>query len=91
MTSPTYAIGNRYEADPPVSHLDLFRYTEFTAADWGDLEPYFEGAIVFVEWPAAGAGRLPEPRLHVVLEHLDERRRRVTVESEEPDSLVGLL
>ena len=57
VTSPTYTIGHRYEGEPDVSHLDLYRFTGVSAAEWGDLEPYFEDAIVFVEWPeAAGAG-----------------------------------
>ena len=32
------------------------------AADWAGLEPYFDDAVVFVEWPEAGARRLPTPR-----------------------------
>lgn len=91
VTSPTYTIGNRYRAEPPVSHLDLYRLTEVTAADWGDLEPYFENAIVFVEWPDAGAARLPEPAAAVRIEHVDDRRRRVVIESAELDLLAGLL
>lgn len=91
VTSPTYTIGNRYDADPPVSHLDLYRFTEVTAADWGDLEPYFGEAIVFVEWPGAGHGRLPELRVVVRLEHVDPRRRRIFVESGEADLVAGLL
>ena len=41
----------------------------FSAAEWGDLEPYFDDAIVFVEWPEAGAGVLPPPRYAVRLRH----------------------
>lgn len=91
VTSPTYTIGNRYPTEPPVSHLDLYRLTDVSSAEWGDLEPYFEDAIVFVEWPAAGAGRLPEPRVRVRLEHVDERRRSMTLESDDPGLLRGLL
>ena len=57
VTSPTYTIGHRYEGDPDVSHLDLYRFTGVSAAEWGDLEPYFDDAIVFVEWPEAAAER----------------------------------
>ncbi len=57
VTSPTYTIGHRYEGDPDVSHLDLYRFTGVSAAEWGDLEPYFDDAIVFVEWPEAGGRR----------------------------------
>ena len=71
VTSPTYTIGHRYEGDPDVSHLDLYRFTGVSAAEWGDLEPYFDGAIVFVEWPEAAGSGLPAVRLHVRLEHVD--------------------
>ena len=57
VTSPTYTIGHRYEGDPDVSHLDLYRFTAVSQAEWGDLEPYFEDAVVFVEWPEAAVKR----------------------------------
>src|SRR5262249_59140095 len=64
VTSPTYTIGHRYHGDGvEVSHLDLYRFEGVSPAEWGDLEPYFEGAIAFVEWPEAGAGGLPAPRV----------------------------
>jgi tRNA threonylcarbamoyladenosine biosynthesis protein TsaE len=69
VTSPTYTIGHRYEGDPDVSHLDLYRFTGVSAAEWADLEPYFDDAVVFVEWPEAGAAGLPEVRAAVRLEH----------------------
>jgi tRNA threonylcarbamoyladenosine biosynthesis protein TsaE len=68
VTSPTYTIGNRYAAPGgAVSHLDLFRSAGLTDEEWGDLEPYFMDAIAFVEWPEAGAGVLPAPRLLVTM------------------------
>ena len=82
VTSPTYTIGHRYEGDPDVSHLDLYRFTGMSAAEWGDLEPYFDGAIVFVEWPEAGAGGLPPLRVSVRLEHIDEQSRRILIEGD---------
>jgi len=80
VTSPTYTIGHRYEGDPDVSHLDLYRFTGVSPAEWGDLEPYFEDAIVFVEWPEAGAAGLPLLRASVRLEHEGETIRRVVIE-----------
>jgi tRNA threonylcarbamoyladenosine biosynthesis protein TsaE len=91
VTSPTYTIGNRYDAEPPVSHLDLYRLTDLSPSDWADLAPYFDGAIVFVEWPEIGAVRLPPPRLTVRLAHVDEHRRAIELESEEADLLAGLI
>jgi tRNA threonylcarbamoyladenosine biosynthesis protein TsaE len=75
VTSPTYTIGHRYHGDEvEVSHLDLYRFAGVSAAEWGDLEPYFDGAIVFVEWPEAGAGALPPSRFVVRLRHADGGR-----------------
>jgi tRNA threonylcarbamoyladenosine biosynthesis protein TsaE len=82
VTSPTYTIGHRYEGDPDVSHLDLYRFTGVSSAEWGDLEPYFEDAIVFVEWPEAGAGGLPPVRAAVRIEHDGETSRLLRIEGD---------
>ena len=81
VTSPTFTIGHRYPGDPDVSHLDLFRFQGLSAAEWGDLEPYFEDAICFVEWPEAAAGALPPVRVEVRLSHVDPTHRLITLES----------
>ena len=80
VTSPTFTIGHRYRGrDKDVSHLDLYRFRDLSAAEWGDLEPYFDGAIVFVEWPEAGRDALPPPRFGVRIEHAGGDARIVTV------------
>ena len=81
VTSPTFTVGHRYRGDPDISHLDLFRFQGFSAAEWGDLEPYFVDAICFVEWPEAAAGALPEPRVAVRLEHVDREQRTIELKS----------
>ena len=81
VTSPTFTVGHRYRGDPDVSHLDLFRFQGFSAAEWGDLEPYFEDAICFVEWPEAAVGALPPVRVEVRLSHVDPAHRLITLES----------
>jgi tRNA threonylcarbamoyladenosine biosynthesis protein TsaE len=81
VTSPTYTIGHRYHgARSEVSHLDLYRFQGVSAAEWGDLEPYFDDAIAFVEWPEAGEGVLPAPRYAVRLAHVGEGRREVRID-----------
>ena len=81
VTSPTYTIGHRYHgAGGDVSHLDLYRFAGVSAAEWGDLEPYFDDAIAFVEWPEAGEGVLPAPRYRVRLRHAGEGRRVVSID-----------
>ncbi len=64
-----------------MSHLDLYRFQGLSAAEWGDLEPYFDGTICFVEWPEAGAGALPPARAAVRLRHRDPTHRLVEVET----------
>jgi tRNA threonylcarbamoyladenosine biosynthesis protein TsaE len=81
VTSPTYTIGHRYHGERgTVSHLDLYRFEGVSPAEWGDLEPYFDDAIAFVEWPEAGAGVLPPPRFAVRLAHAERARRTVSVD-----------
>ena len=83
VTSPTYTIGHRYHgASGEISHLDLYRFQGVSAAEWGDLEPYFEDAIAFVEWPEAGVGVLPAPRFAVRLAHGGGGDRRTVTVSE---------
>jgi tRNA threonylcarbamoyladenosine biosynthesis protein TsaE len=79
ITSPTFTIGHRYHGRVDVSHLDLYRFSGVSAAEWGDLEPYFDGAICFVEWPEAGEGVLPAARFAVSLEHAGDGQRRISV------------
>jgi tRNA threonylcarbamoyladenosine biosynthesis protein TsaE len=90
VTSPTYTVGHRYAGNPNVSHLDLYRFEGLSDAEWGDLERYFEDAIVFVEWPEAAAGWLPPPKAMVRLRHLRAERRLVMLESTEKALEIGL-
>jgi tRNA threonylcarbamoyladenosine biosynthesis protein TsaE len=83
VTSPTYTIGHRYRGRVDVSHLDLYRFEGMSHAEWGDLEEYFEDAVVFVEWPKAGAGFLPPEKVRVSLQHVGETRRLIVLESDE--------
>jgi len=90
VTSPTFTIGHRYYGRVDVSHLDLFRFDAVTLADWGDLEPYFDDAIVFVEWPERGRESLPSPRVEVSIEHVGEDRRRLRLAVAETALLEGM-
>jgi tRNA threonylcarbamoyladenosine biosynthesis protein TsaE len=83
VTSPTYTIGHLYDAPVPVAHLDLYRLSDAGLEDWGDLEPYFDGTIAFVEWPEHAAGLLQRVRVAVGMEHVDESHRRITIENED--------
>ena len=90
VTSPTFTIGHRYEGHIAVSHLDLYRYEGVSAADWGDLEPYFDDAVVFVEWPEAGRSSLPPARVAVSIRHAGGDERRIEIASAEATLLEGI-
>jgi tRNA threonylcarbamoyladenosine biosynthesis protein TsaE len=81
VSSPTYTIGHLYAASPPVAHLDLYRLVAIGAEGWGDLEPYFDGTIAFVEWPEHAGAWLPPARAAVTLGHVDDATRRITIDS----------
>jgi tRNA threonylcarbamoyladenosine biosynthesis protein TsaE len=85
VTSPTFTIGHRYRGrESDVAHLDLFRFRDISAAEWGDLEPYFDDAVVFVEWPEAGTGALPPARFDVRIDHAGGDARIVSVRDGDP-------
>jgi tRNA threonylcarbamoyladenosine biosynthesis protein TsaE len=90
VTSPTFTVGHRYRGSVDVSHLDLYRFEGVSPAEWGDLEPYFDGAVCFVEWPEAAGADLPKPRFRVELRHAGEDERLVSVDSPEKPLLEGL-
>ena len=83
VTSPTFTIGNRYHGRVDVTHLDLYRFEGVSAAEWGDLEPYFEEAVCFVEWPEAAGNGLPPVRARVRLRHI-EGGRGISIEDADP-------
>lgn len=82
VTSPTFTIGQRYGGGRvPVSHLDLYRLESLDGEDPALLDDYLgPDAVAFVEWPAAGAGRLGRPALEIRLQHADGERRLVEIE-----------
>jgi tRNA threonylcarbamoyladenosine biosynthesis protein TsaE len=83
VTSPTFTIAHRYEGRVPVAHLDLYRLDGIGDERWGDLEPYFDGTIVFVEWPEHGGATIPSARATVTLAHVDPNHRSITIESDD--------
>ena len=90
VTSPTFTIGHRYAGTFDVSHLDLYRFEGVSPAEWGDLEPYFDEAVVFVEWPEAGTGVLPAPRVAIELGHVDLSTRWLKLDAADSTLLEGI-
>ena len=91
VTSPTYTVGNLYAgAAGPVAHLDLYRSGGVSIEEAADLEPYFEGTVCFVEWPEAGAGVLPPPRISVTVRVGEGDARLIELRSHDAELLDAL-
>lgn len=82
VTSPTFTIGQRYDAPIPISHLDLYRLGGLAGEEPGLLDDYLTpDAISFVEWPElAGEGHLDSVALRVRMSHAGGDRREIEVE-----------
>jgi tRNA threonylcarbamoyladenosine biosynthesis protein TsaE len=80
VTSPTFVIGQVYEGDAEVAHLDLFRLDSLAAEDPALLEDYLTPErIGLVEWPGEGEPPLERVAARVWLEYLRGDRRRITL------------
>lgn len=80
VTSPTYALVHRYEAQKsPVFHVDLYRLdneAQLTNIGWDDM--LLERALIIVEWPERAGDRMPQDHLHIDLGYIDhDDTRRV--------------
>jgi len=79
VTSPTFTLGNRYDGEVPVAHLDLHRLSTLAGEDPGLLDDYVDAAtIAFVEWPEIAESEL-KGAVRVRLEHMGGDRRRIEV------------
>ncbi len=88
VTSPTYTIGNLYSTPAgPVAHLDLYRSAGVSSRRPPIWSPTSTSTICFVEWPDAGAGILPEPRLEVTVRVGEGDARLIELRSPDPELL----
>ena len=81
VTSPTFVIGQVYEGEMDVAHLDLYRLGSLADEDPALLDDYLTpDRIAFVEWPPRGEPRLERVAARVRLEHVGGDRRAIAVE-----------
>ena len=75
--SPTFALMHRYRGTPDIVHLDLYRESQAEALEDLDLDGTRHDVITLVEWPRGLTAWQDTQR--VVLEHVDETTRRITL------------
>jgi tRNA threonylcarbamoyladenosine biosynthesis protein TsaE len=76
VTSPTFAIAQRYPTDPPVTHVDLFRIASLAELESiGYREFYFGDEVTIVEWIDRVPEAIPDAWLEIRLavSHKDAR------------------
>jgi tRNA threonylcarbamoyladenosine biosynthesis protein TsaE len=80
VTSPTFTLVHKYERSGRVYHVDLYRIGDVHDLETLGLEDIFaEQAVVIVEWPEKLALRTNWPIVRVLLEHLSEDSRRISI------------
>ena len=81
VTSPTFTLINEYDLPQggKLFHSDVYRLNSADEAIHLGLEELFDEGIVIIEWAERIADMLPEERIDVHFEHVDENQRRLTV------------
>lgn len=78
VTSPTFTLVHRYEATPPVVHVDLWRLNRLQeVVDLALEEDIEEGSVVVLEWGEAAESLYGADGLKVTLEWGEDEDERV--------------
>jgi tRNA threonylcarbamoyladenosine biosynthesis protein TsaE len=85
ISSPTFAIINEYKS--PVTgtiyHMDWYRLKdEEEAIQAGIEDSLLSGSLCLIEWPDKAAGLLPDDTLHIHMEMIDAKTRKLYTETE---------
>ncbi|GAC1545195.1 MAG: tRNA (adenosine(37)-N6)-threonylcarbamoyltransferase complex ATPase subunit type 1 TsaE [Candidatus Velthaea sp.] len=80
VSSPTFVFRQRYEGEPPVEHIDLYRLNDPRELDELGLEDAF-GAdrIALVEWPERAPALLPPGAIQIDIAGSGNGPRTITV------------
>ena len=82
VSSPTFSIINQYKSETvgDMYHMDWYRLKdEEEAINAGVEDALLSGNICMVEWPEKAENLLPENTLHIFIEVLDEKTRRIFI------------
>ena len=78
ITSPTYTLLNIYQGRIPLYHFDLYRLSgDDDVVALGFPEYFYGNGICLVEWPERLHDELPQSRLEIRLNHVDDDSRDI--------------
>ena len=82
ITSPTFTLLNEYSGDKNLYHFDMYRLSSKEEAYELGFENYFENndGIILVEWAENVKGLFTPPYLKILIEKIDENKRKFTLE-----------
>ena len=77
VSSPTFTLVNQYGR---LYHVDLYRIENaYELIDLGYEDLFEPEGICLVEWAERAQQLLPARRIDILLEHIDETTRRITI------------
>ena len=85
VSSPTFSIINEYffsenEETKKIFHIDLYRLKdEQEAIQTGVEDCLYNDHICLIEWPEKIPSLLPDDTLHVFIESIDDRTRKLRI------------
>ncbi len=78
ITSPTFTFVNEYEGRVPFYHIDLYRLKDPGELENIGFEEYVDSdGVTVIEWAERAEDELPEERLSVYLNYVDDHSREI--------------
>jgi tRNA threonylcarbamoyladenosine biosynthesis protein TsaE len=79
VSSPTFIIVNVYRRgdEARLFHMDAYRLDSTPEAEELDLDSMLAQGPLLIEWPERMDGLVPDERLWVSLEHINEEEREM--------------
>lgn len=84
VSSPTFALVHEYtKGNIPLYHFDMYRISDLDSLYSTGFYDYLDlDGVLLIEWSENVEAFLPEPRLTLTIEPLDEDTRSITLEGE---------
>jgi tRNA threonylcarbamoyladenosine biosynthesis protein TsaE len=80
--SPSFTFRHRYDGEPPIEHIDLFRIEDpRETVELGLEEALDDRSIVLVEWWRNAPEIIPSPRFEIEIEGAGEGPRTLILRS----------
>lgn len=84
IVSPSYTLLKEYQISKKLklAHFDFYRIDDNLSQPPADLSDYLGDRqyIVVIEWPERVEDFLPDKRINIYLEYINENRRKVVIE-----------